>query len=65
MVVIYSKPWLITNTFMEFPLLMTYHDYVPGLNADLIVTAGLERVKRSVVHHSYLVLVKTRHCHLI
>lgn len=50
---------------MHMAVLITHHDHVSWLDADLIMTAGLERVKCSVVHHSYLLLVKTRHGHLI
>lgn len=39
----------------------SYHHYISWMNGDLVVTASLKGVQRSIVDHLHLVLVKTRH----
>lgn len=39
----------------------SYHHYISWMNGDLVVTASLKGVQRSIVDHLHHVLVKTRH----
>lgn len=49
---------LIIDRKLHFDWSLSYHDYVSGLDRDLIVTSGFKGIERSVIHHLYILLCR-------